>query len=582
MTGLDWTHPEWAGPLAASGLAAAALLALAWRRAAERRRTLLGRFAPGDAGRRGDTWLLVALAAIALALVGPRLGERVVRIPASGLDLVVLVDVSRSMEARDVPPSRLARARDAARQALEGLEPGDRAALAVFAGHGALLTPLTPDTGALVELLPALDTGLMTDQGSELGAGLEAALGAFQAESARPRVVLLLSDGEHAGGVEGEVLRRVARADARVVAAAFGSDEGARVPVRGSVLRDGRGHEVVSRRDAAALGRVAEGTGGALLAGDRWGALAPDALRPALRAGARVDADGFIERRVAVTRARPLALLALAILLLEAAPLALAAAGALPHAGARRGPVGSGRAPRQGLGARASLVALVALALGASPGQEEAAALAEVQRLEAAVRAAPEDAAALLRLGAARAALGARAEAERAFLAAAVRARDPGLAALATFDLGVAALERGDLPAARDAFFDALALDPGDDRAKYNLEWTLRLLDQAPPPSLPAAEGEGEQDTAEAPSSEPPPESESEAETRPAPAAQGERAEERGPEVRDPPPSAAASPLELDPADAERWLDAVEDDPGRALREAASRGVPGRSGGPRW
>ena len=93
------------------------------------------------------------------------------RCPADGIDVVVLLDVSRSMDATDTPPSRLVRARAAARDLLLALGPGDRAALAVYAGHGALLTPLTSDAAALVEMLPALDSELMSDRGSRFARG---------------------------------------------------------------------------------------------------------------------------------------------------------------------------------------------------------------------------------------------------------------------------------------------------------------------------------------------------------------------------------------------------------------------------
>jgi Ca-activated chloride channel homolog len=573
---LAFARPEWALPLALAWLAVAAALALAWRRATRRRAWLLGRHAPPDAVRRGDRWLLLALAALGLALVGPRLGDRVVRLPASGLDLVVLIDVSLSMDARDVPPSRIARAREAARQALRALEPGDRAALAVFAGHGALLTPLTPDVNALLELVPAIDTELMTSQASQVGAGLRAALRAFDVASARPRVILLLADGEHADRAPEEVVREVARADVRIVAVAIGSDEGAPVPHRGGVLRDPVGFEVLSRRGVAALARFTRASGGALLEADRWGAVAPGALTRGVRAGVQPGADGSVERRVAVTRYGPLALLALTILLLEAAPLTR------PH----RAPpwllrlVPQGARRRAGM-RRAGLGALLALALGASGGgQPDADPLAELARLEAAVRAHPDDAAALLRLGHARATLGALDEAERAFFAAAARSREPRLTALAYYDLGVAALERGDLDAARDAFFDALAVDPSDTIAKFNLEWTLRMLDEeAAPVTLPSPDGEEGESDRPAPEPSQPPEGEPE-ETSPAPSEAGEGSEEPAAEA---PSSAATEPMSLDPSEAERWLEQVQDDLGRALRDAAQRHVvPGREGGPRW
>jgi tetratricopeptide (TPR) repeat protein len=205
------------------------------------------------------------------------------------------------------------------------------------------------------------------------------------------------------------------------------------------------------------------------------------------------------------------------------------------------------------------------------------------------VSRAPEDAAALIRLGVARGQADRLEEAERAFFAAAVRARDPRDAADAFYDLGVSAIARGDLEAARDAFFDGLALAPGDRRAQFNLEWTLRALASQPPPprggqpqpedGKPEPGDEGE--PAEKPEPDPSePEGEAEApqpETRPH---EGDEAQEQAEAPRE-------NPVQLDPEAARRWLESVADDPARALH-AAARGREGeerrgqRSEGPGW
>src|SRR5262249_24089316 len=140
-----WTHPEWLAPLTA--LCAAAALALVHAGLSlRRRRRRLGAGLPGAAtSPLRDALLWGALALLAPALAGPRIGSRVQRVPGSGVDVVFALDVSRSMEARDVPPSRLDVARRALEELLARLEPADRVALVAYAGRGVLLTPLTPD-----------------------------------------------------------------------------------------------------------------------------------------------------------------------------------------------------------------------------------------------------------------------------------------------------------------------------------------------------------------------------------------------------------------------------------------------------
>ena len=558
MTADAFVHPEWLAPALGVWLLLAAATAGAVLRARRRGRRLLGAPLPGRAGGR-DALLLLALAATLLALLGPRLGTRGERLPVSGVDVVVLVDVSRSMDARDLPPSRLDRALRAADELLAGLSAGDRAALAAFAGRGVLLSPLTADHGALRELLPAFDTSLIRPAASRLGAGLREALGAFDAGSARPRVLVVLSDGEDPDGAEALPVAEALRAGVRVVSVAFGSETGATIPNDGLELRDRRGRVVTTRRDAERLARLARATSGDALATDAFGAVDAAALRAAVRrdadpgaataapAGAAGDAprgasgdepksasgersagaEAWQVRRVPAVRVAPLALLALLLLVLEAAP--------------------RGR-PRQA----AVLAGLGLLALGAG--------------------GAPYDARALLRHGLAHAEAGRWDEAERAFRGAALLAREPALAAEAYYDAGVAALESGRLAAARDAFLESLALVP-DREARFNLEWTVRRL-ALPPPEPPAASPapDGERDEqAERP--EPTPE----APPAPRPEAQPEPAPQ-------PPPSRAARPDEapppLSPEEVERWLARAGDDPALALRALSDGGGAAREGSP--
>jgi hypothetical protein len=133
------------------------------------------------------------------------------------------------------------------------------------------------------------------------------------------------------------------------------------------------------------------------------------------------------------------------------------------------------------------------------------------------------------------------------FRCRALRAERHELAALAWYDLGVSALERGDAAAARDAFFDALALDPADRAARFDLAWALDALARA------ASEEPPEKPPDEAPPPAPPP---------PAPRAPGAAPAEAG-ETR---------PPVLDEALRQRWLARVRDDPRRALALAAGSG----------
>ena len=455
-----WVHPELFGAVVALLSLAIGAVVLARARARRLRLRLLG--TPGRLVARraaSDVALLVALAAIGVALLGPRLGERVVSIVSNGVDVVFAIDVSRSMDARDVPPSRLARARRAVVEILARLAPSDRAALAAFAGSGVLLAPLTPDRAALVELLSGLDSDLLLPRSSNPGSGVRAAVTAFEAGSDRPRVVFVLSDGEDPERHRSLGITDATRTDARVLVAALGSEIGASVPDHGVALVDRSGSVVVSRRDARRLGRLASATGGELFLGDAWGEIDFDRAAAAIRRHAGSAPGELVERSVRAVQVTPLAALAFLLLLLEGLPRP-----------------GTWRVPSSGWIGAAAVFACAAIFATPSPAGDGSGgdvgtdpAESTLAALEAQLRARPFDPALLVRLGVARLERGRREAAARAFLAAALLANDALDASIAYHDLGVTALEDGDLVAASDAFFDALALAPDDERTRFNL-----------------------------------------------------------------------------------------------------------------
>jgi Ca-activated chloride channel family protein len=210
-----------------------------------------------------------------LAAMQPVWGESVRGAERQGVDLVVCLDVSRSMLARDVEPSRLERARREIRALAERAE-GDRLGLVVFAGEARLLVPLTRDGRSFAELATGADPLSVARGGTDLGAGLSAALAALEGRTGRHEAVLLLTDGDDLEE-RGLAVARTCRARKITVhCVGFGSALGAKIPVEtGSgeaFLRDASGREVVSALDPAGLRAIAETTGGEYVdagAGDR-------------------------------------------------------------------------------------------------------------------------------------------------------------------------------------------------------------------------------------------------------------------------------------------------------------------------
>lgn len=201
----------------------------------------------------------LAIAGLFLALVavlGPAWGAAAGDV--EGADVVVCLDVSRSMLARDVLPDRLSRAK---REILElaGRAKGDRLGLVVFAGEARATVPLTDDMASFAELLDLADPTSVRRGGTDLGAALETALEVLKG---REGSVLLVTDGEDLGGRGLAAARLLKERGVKVHCVGLGTELGSKITTEGGFLRDRSGEDVVSAMDAAGLRAIADATGG--------------------------------------------------------------------------------------------------------------------------------------------------------------------------------------------------------------------------------------------------------------------------------------------------------------------------------
>ncbi len=197
-----------------------------WSRTLAVRARRLGRSSPFALG-------VAALAATA-ALAGPRWGSRVVEAETKGLNLVIAVDISRSMLAEDVAPSRLERAKRQARRLVYDLG-GDRVGLIAFAGQSFALAPLTVDGSALHLLIDALDPEFTSAGGTELTTVLDMGRDLlFAGDPVADRVLVVFTDGESHDSLSAVVsaAERLRRDRVRLVLVAEGGIEPVPIPVR--------------------------------------------------------------------------------------------------------------------------------------------------------------------------------------------------------------------------------------------------------------------------------------------------------------------------------------------------------------
>ncbi|MGO9597901.1 MAG: VWA domain-containing protein [Isosphaeraceae bacterium] len=214
--------------------------------------------------------MLMSAVLLILALARLRFGAVALASLPPGHDVTIAVDVSRSMAAEDAVPNRLAVALGAAESLIAALasDPDNRAAIVAFAGRGVIRYPLTENLGAVVDELHRLTPGSVQPGGTDLAAGLDAALETFGEEEHQDgRSIVIFSDGEDLAGRWQSRLDRLAGAGVVVHAVAIGDAErGHSVPSgSGDQPLSYRGQTVRSQRNDTALEIITRRTNGALV-----------------------------------------------------------------------------------------------------------------------------------------------------------------------------------------------------------------------------------------------------------------------------------------------------------------------------
>ncbi len=212
------------------------------------------------------TMFLLFFFFVVFALARPRFGVKMEMIERKGVDIVVGLDISRSMLAEDITPNRLKRAKHEIGKFIDLLK-GDRIGLIVFAGESFVQCPLTLDYGAAKMFLDAVSTGWVQVQGTALEDAIGHASRAFRSKSQKSKVLILLTDGESHEGDAIRAARDAVEEGVKIYTIGIGSEKGVPIPVRkggGNVVykKDNAGNLVLTRLDQEILERIAiEGKG---------------------------------------------------------------------------------------------------------------------------------------------------------------------------------------------------------------------------------------------------------------------------------------------------------------------------------
>ncbi len=209
----------------------------------------------------------VGVTLIVVALARPQWGSEVEIVEQRGVQVMVALDVSRSMLSQDVQPTRLDRAKLEISDLISRLR-GDTVGIVLFSGASFVQFPLTADYATARTYLNSASPRAISRQGTVIGEAIETAMGGFNDQRVSQKVIVVMTDGENHEGDPVEAARQAAEEGAVVYTVGFGSPEGSPVAVydeQGEVIgfrQDAEGSPIVSRLDEEALQRIAEVGGG--------------------------------------------------------------------------------------------------------------------------------------------------------------------------------------------------------------------------------------------------------------------------------------------------------------------------------
>lgn len=211
-------------------------------------------------------WLMIAaLALLIVMLARPQMGTKISQEKRKGIEVIISLDISNSMRAEDVVPSRLDKSKMLVENMVDNFT-NDKVGLVVFAGDAFIQLPITSDYVSAKMFLQNTDPSLIATQGTDLAGAIELSSKSFTQQDKVGRAILIITDGEdHEGGAI-EAAEKARKNGIRVFVLGVGSTKGSSVPDgNGGYMKDNSGQEVISALNEEMCKQVAQAGGGAYI-----------------------------------------------------------------------------------------------------------------------------------------------------------------------------------------------------------------------------------------------------------------------------------------------------------------------------
>ncbi len=210
--------------------------------------------------------ILLSVGLLITALAGPQFGSKIREVKRKGIEIMIALDVSNSMKARDIEPNRLERAKQSISKLIDKLE-NDRLGLIVFAGDAYMQIPITGDYTSAKMFLSGVSTAMVSRQGTAIGSAIELAMKSFSSQEEVSKAIIIISDGENHEGNAVDMARSASEKGIGVYTIGIGLPEGVPIPDSESSYvreyrRDRNGNIVTTRLNEQMLMEIAQAGNG--------------------------------------------------------------------------------------------------------------------------------------------------------------------------------------------------------------------------------------------------------------------------------------------------------------------------------
>ena len=209
-------------------------------------------------------WLsFAAIALMIFVIAGPQFGSKLETVKRQGVEVMIALDISNSMLAQDVQPSRLQKAKRLVAQLVDKMQ-NDKVGMIVFAGDAFTQLPITSDYISAKMFLESIDPSLISKQGTAIGAAINLAARSFTPQEGVGRTVIVITDGENHEGGAVEAAKAAAEKGIQVNVLGVGMPEGAPIPIEGTndYRRDREGNVIVTRLNEQMCQEIAQAGNG--------------------------------------------------------------------------------------------------------------------------------------------------------------------------------------------------------------------------------------------------------------------------------------------------------------------------------